>query len=165
MFKDKNIKKAAIPEYIWYISLIVISLSLVLMVVNIAKKSRKNPSIPEIRDATFTIYIDPLNRIYLEDMLIQGVKKENLVNFYIGCNGNNVDFTTFFNQNPSTLFATNSNNYLELIKKNFEINLTAIKISEDCKKEGSEWYLFYGNPEEGGAIVAKTNVERKVRFG
>jgi hypothetical protein len=165
MDKSKFSKKSAIPEYIWYISLIVISLSLVLMVVNIAKKSRKNPSIPEIRDATFTIYVDPLNRIYLEDMLIQGVKKEDLANFYIGCNGNNVDFTTFFNQSPSKLFATNSNNYLELIRKNFEINLTAINISDDCKKEGSEWYLFYGNPEEGGSIVAKTNVERKVRFG
>ncbi len=164
MSRNKLSKKSAIPEYIWYISLIVISLTLVLTIVTMAKKTRKKLNIPEIKDATFTIYVDPLNKIYLEDMLIQGVNKKNLVNFYISCEDKSVNLSTLFNQNPENLFVVNSNNYLELLKKDFEINLTALNMSDKCKKEGSRWYLFYGDPKEGGVVIARAEVIRKVKF-
>ena len=158
-------KRSAVPEYIWYISLIIIALSLVFVVTSIVKRTKKNPSIPDIKEMDFLFYVDPLNNLVIEDMTIQGLEKKEVNNIYLQCEGKYFSLSELFdNISLDNLFAYDVNGYLTLIRKNYIVNKTELNISENCAKKGSEWQIFFGNPEEGGVLLGRTTVNRKVKW-
>jgi ABC-type antimicrobial peptide transport system permease subunit len=155
-------RKSAIPEYIWYISLIVIAIVLVTTVVSLTNKAKKNNvNLPEIRDAQLVIYKTPLGDLKLADIEVLGLKKDDLNNLYLYCNGHYVDINQIVNTTIG--FSKTPNNYLSL-NNEVNLNLTALGFNESCGEEGAKWSLFYGNPEENGIKITETEVEFKSRW-
>jgi hypothetical protein len=155
---NKKKKKSAIPEYIWYISLIIIAITLVFTVVSITNKVNKENvnKVPEIKDVSFSIIVTPLNEIKLVDLRALGIKKEDLVNFYLYCDGKY--FRLGDEINISTYFSKDINNYV-VLNKEIDLNLSKYNFSESCKKENAKWLLFYGEPGSNAAKLAETYVE------
>ena len=151
-------KKSAVPEYIWYISLIIIAITLVFTVMSLTNKVNKNrvKSIPEIKDVSFTIILTPLGELKLIDFRVLGVEKEKLNDFYLFCE--NKYFKLSDEINVSFYFSKDLNNYL-VLNKELNINLTKYNFSEKCKKENAKWMLFYGEPGNNAVKLAETYVE------
>ena len=151
-------KKSAIPEYIWYISLIVIAIVLVTTIVSLTQKAKdKNVKLPDISDAQLYIYKDPLGNIKIGDIRVLGIKKQDLNNVYLYCDGTYYPLSAMFNVTID--FARTQDNYLSLNKQNYVINFTKFNYSDKCKEEGALWALFYGNPKESGMKIAETKLE------
>jgi hypothetical protein len=84
-----QLKKSAVPEYIWYISLIIIAITLVVGIVNITKKSNKNIEPPSNLNVQFDVTIDPNNvvRIKILDFIGSFDLEKDAPNLYLCCGG------------------------------------------------------------------------------
>ncbi|HIQ51492.1 MAG TPA: hypothetical protein EYH54_06010 [Nautiliaceae bacterium] len=153
-----SLRKSAVPEYIWYISLIIIAVTLVFGVISLANRANKESikTVPKIRDINFNLVITPLNELRLVDLRVLGIDKEDLNNFYFFCEGKY--FRLSDEINVSSYFSKDLNNYLTLIRE-FNINLSKYNFSEECGKENAKWLLFYGEPGENAAKLAEALVE------
>jgi hypothetical protein len=82
-------KKSAVPEYIWYISLIIIAITLVVGIVNITKKANKNVTPPSNLNVQFDVTIDPNNvvRIKTLDFIGSFDLEKDAPNLYLCCGG------------------------------------------------------------------------------
>jgi hypothetical protein len=160
LINNKKNKKAAIPEYIWYLSLIVIAILLVTTVITIANKTKNsNVNMPDIKDAQLLIYKTPTGDVEIDDLRILGIKKEDLKGFYLYCNGHSEKLDNIFN--ITTDFSRLPNNYIGLNKQNYVLNLTKYGYNKSCGDEGAQWSLFYGDPQNDGILVTKTKVKFK----
>ncbi|MEO2154775.1 MAG: hypothetical protein ABGW69_03110, partial [Nanoarchaeota archaeon] len=83
----RPLKLSAVPEYIWYISLIIIAITLVVGIVNITKKSNKNIEPPSNLNVQFDVTIDPNNivRIKTLDFIGSFDLEKDAPNLYLCC--------------------------------------------------------------------------------
>ncbi|MEO2154456.1 MAG: LamG domain-containing protein, partial [Nanoarchaeota archaeon] len=82
-----NSKKSAVPEYIWYISLIIIAITLVVGIVNITKKANKNIEPPSNLNVQFDVTIDPNNVVRIKELNFIGQwdLEKDAPNLYLCC--------------------------------------------------------------------------------
>ena len=159
-------KKSAVPEYIWYISLIIIAITLVVGVANITKKANKNIEPPSNINVKFDVYIDPNNRVILKELEFIGqwdLEKDTPF-LFLKCGNtliNSVNLSVIANVSKITdLFARKSNGEIGLINYNGIILSNGSK-NNSCFQKGAVWELWYGNPNEGGVLLAQDKVDRK----
>lgn len=154
----KKYNKSAVPEYIWYISLIIIAITLVFTVMSLVSKTNRESvkSIPQIKDVSFSIVVTPLNELKLINLQVLGIEREKLEDFYFFCEG--VYFRLGNEINTSMYFSKDINNYFTLIKE-ININTTKYSFPDSCKEENAKWLLFYGEPGNGGVKLTESFVQ------
>ncbi|MEO2154283.1 MAG: hypothetical protein ABGW69_00575, partial [Nanoarchaeota archaeon] len=99
-------KRAAVPEYIWYISLIIIAITLVVGIVNITKKSNKNITPPTNLQASFDIKVTPQKQLVVSDLSFIGdfdINKDSYY-LYLCCNNKCLPLSSIFD--PKTFWFT-----------------------------------------------------------
>ena len=100
-------KKSAVPEYIWYISLIIIAITLVVGIVNITKKANKNIQPPSNLNVQFDVQIDPNNVVRLKTLDFIGSfdLEKDTPNLHLCCGGSCKNLMELFlAKKPTDLF-------------------------------------------------------------
>jgi hypothetical protein len=93
-----HFKRSAVPEYIWYISLIIISITLVIGIANIAKKSNKNVEPPSNVNVQFDVVIDPNNVVKIKTLNFIGQwdLEKDTPNLYLKCGNSSKNLMELF---------------------------------------------------------------------
>ncbi len=167
-------RKSAIPEYIWYISLIIISITLVVTIANIAKKGNKNIEPPSNVNIQFDVQIDPNNVVKIKELNIIGQwdNDKDTKYLYLCCNNICKNLLQIFNSStPTDLLVRKVSGgiglkaYGGLILFNPNDNSTDLINSsifdKTCYQKGAIWRLYYGDPNEGGVMLTQDKVNRK----
>jgi hypothetical protein len=132
------LKKSAVPEYIWYISLIIIAITLVVGVANIAKKANKNIEPPSNLNVQFDVIIDPNNIVKIKTLEFIGDfdLEKDAPNLYLKC-GNSYKnlMELFLAKNPNELFTRKATGSIGL--KDFD-GLKLVNIAK-----GDQVFDFY----------------------
>jgi len=187
MVRKKRIKKSAIPEYIWYVSLIAITLGLVVVINSITSKSTKQATSVK-QGAPFTVASMSIstvagkeNTISLDELVISpkvSFKKDDLNALFVRCEkdtdyakvtclkllaDNKINSTNLKNCNlgdyhvDQDIFVLEGTGVYNLLS-NIEISKKKWNISDECFKKGTKWFLFYSDPKQGGTRVYETTV-------
>ncbi len=132
MGQKRKIKKAAIPEYIWYVSLIAITLGLVVVINSITSKSTKQATSVK-QGAPFTVasmsisaVAGKVNTVSIDELVISpkvSFKKSDLNALYLEC------------EKDPTRYA----------------KVTCLKLLQDGKINSTQ--LKICNPEDDGYVV------------
>ena len=160
----KSFRKSAVPEYIWYISLIIISITLVVGIANIAKKGNKNIEPPSNVNVKFDLRLNNLNQIIFNDLHFVGQwdLDKDTPNLYIGCNGKYLPLQELFSP-LKEWFVRKADGTQGLKGSTLFIGKENLEqyFGEQCVQKGAIWELWYGNPNEGGVMLAQDVVDRK----
>ena len=157
-------KKSAVPEYIWYISLIVISITLVVGIVNITKKANKNIEPPSNLNVQFKVTIDPNKVVKIKTLDFIGdfdLNKDTKY-LYLCCGGSCKNMMELFSATNSTdLFVRKVSGSVGLRSYNGLVfnEQTKSYYPLQCFKKGAVWELYYGNPSEQGYLLAQSEVK------
>ena len=180
-----NRKKSAIPEYIWYVALIAITLGLVVVINTITSKSTKQ--VTEIKETvpfqvtSFKISTVPGkdNEIKVSELAIlpkSGFKPEDLNALYVFCRDDKVHYAKLVclakRQENSSVDILNCNvedpvqelifvsegNIYSLYNDVPITNDTIPNLNSNCFKQGATWDLFYSDPRKKGKLVTSTTV-------
>jgi len=180
-----NKKKSAIPEYIWYVALIAITLGLVVVINTITSKSTKQ--VTEIKETvpfqvtSFKISTIPGkdNEIKIEELAVlpkAGFKPEDLNALYVFCRKDKRHYARLVclakkNDNTSVdvfsckvtdpieemIFVSEGNIY-NLYNDIIISNDTIPNLNPDCYQQGATWDLFYSDPKKKGKLITSTTV-------
>jgi hypothetical protein len=181
----QNKKKGAIPEYIWYIALIAITLGLVVVINTITSKSTKQ--VTEIKESVpFQVTSFKVNSIPGQDNEVQiselavlpksGFKPEDLNALYVVCRedlnhyakvvclakreqNSSVDVLTCSVDDPvkDLIFVSEGNIYNVYNPITID-NDTLPGLNPACYQQGATWDLFYSDPKKKGKLITSTTV-------
>jgi hypothetical protein len=165
-------KKSDVPEYIWYISLIIIAITLVVGVANIAKKANKNIEPPSNLNVQFDVIIDPNNIVKIKTLEFIGDfdLEKDAPNLYLKCGNSYENLMKLFNTSePTQIFTRKATGSIGLkdfdgliLKNKNDTNSSIVKkFPLFCFQKDGVWEIYYGNPDEGGVMLAQDKVDRK----
>jgi len=183
-----NKRKSAIPEYIWYVALIAITLGLVVVINTITSKSTKQ--VTEIKETvpfqvtSFKISTIPGkdNEIKIEELAVlpkAGFKPEDLNALYVFCRDDKVHYAKLVclakkNDNKSLdleecdtkysgdpiedMIFVSEGNIYNLYNEVVISNETLPNLNVKCYQQGATWDLFYSDPKKKGKLITSTTV-------
>jgi hypothetical protein len=176
-----QVKKAAIPEYIWYVALIAITLGLVVIINTITSKSTKQVT-ETGKVVPFTV--EPFrmsgvpgksDEVQIDEAVIlpkTGFKPEDLNALYIMCKKDSQHYAKLV-----CLYERMHNKSIDPLKCNVEDpvgemifvseggqtynlrdpiiinNETLPGLNPECYKQGTEWELWYSDPKRKGKRI------------
>ena len=161
-------RKSAVPEYIWYISLIIIAITLVVGIVNITKKSNKNINPPENLQTNFDVKITPQHQLVISSLSFIGdfdPQKDGAF-LYLCCNQKCQPLSKIFNPNNFWFVRTATGSIslkTPVVIVNTQ-NLTSM-YPASCLQKGAIWELYYGEPNQGGVLLKKDSVDAFTPIG
>jgi len=177
MFK----KRGAIPEYIWYVALIAITLGLVVVINTITTKSTKQVTetgkvVPfNVEPFRMSTVPGKSNEIQIDEAVIlpkTGFKPEDLNAMYIICKKDSENYAKIvclykrmYNKSIDPLNCNVEDPVSELIfvseggqtynlRDPIKINNETLpNLNPECYKQGVEWELWYSDPKQKGKRI------------